>query len=331
MRKGNLKWWGVIGLVVALVIVAVGCATTTEEEAAVTAEDCTVCHNDTTLVKARQVQWAGSAKATGGNFERNGTDCAFCHTNEGFLAGSISADTKEVAMAPENPSPIQCRTCHKIHTTYTSADWALRTTSSVTLLSTGDTYDKGKSNLCVSCHQPREATTPPQVGDGAVEIASTRYGPHHGPQSSMLLGTGGYGDYKGSKVHYDYTTDGCVECHMATPYGAQAGGHTFGVGYEYHEALRPNLAACDSCHSDIEDFDRNGAQTEVQALFDEAEALLVAKGLMKEGGSVVAQTVSSAEAGAIYNWKMVQEDRSIGIHNPAYAKFLLQTAIDILK
>ncbi|MFC2016735.1 hypothetical protein ACFLUF_03370, partial [Chloroflexota bacterium] len=175
------------------------------------------------------------------------------------------------------------------------------------------------------------ATTPPQVGGGDVEITSTRYGPHHGPQSAMLLGTGGYGDYKGSNVHYDYTTDGCVECHMATAYGAQAGGHTFGVGYEYHEVLTPNLAACNSCHSDIEDFDRNGAQTEVQALFDEAEALLVAKGLMAEGGSVVAQTVSSAEAGAVYNWKMVQEDRSIGTHNPAYAKFLLQTTIDALK
>ncbi|MFC1987552.1 cytochrome c3 family protein [Chloroflexota bacterium] len=329
MRK-QILWGGVvIGLVGILAFLFASCTGGSGGVAA--GGDCTDCHNDTTLVKARQVQWASSAKATGGNFERNGTGCAFCHTNEGFLAGSISADTEEVAMAPENPSPIQCRTCHEIHETYTSTDWALRTTSPVTLLALGETYDKGKSNLCANCHQPREATTPPQVGDGDVEITSTRYGPHHGPQSSMLMGTGGYGDYKGSKVHYDYTTDGCVECHMATPYGAQAGGHSFGVGYEYHEELVPNLAACDSCHSDIEDFDRNGAQTEVQALFDEAEALLVAKGLMEEGGSVIPQTTSSAYAGAVYNWKMIQEDRSLGTHNPAYAKFLLQTAIDALK
>jgi len=147
----------------------------------------------------------------------------------------------------------------------------------------------------------------------------------------MLIGTGGYGDYKGSKVHYDYTTDGCVECHMATPYGAQAGGHTMGVGYEYHGALRPNLAACDSCHSDIEDFDRNGVQTEVQALLDELEELLVAQGLITEEGSGIKGTFSSEQAGALWNYKTVEEDRSLGIHNPAYTKFLLQTAIDTLK
>ncbi|MFC1847633.1 hypothetical protein ACFLW5_02335 [Chloroflexota bacterium] len=327
MRKKILWGGGVVILVALLGIVLAGC--TGDAGGAVAGGDCTACHNDTTELTARQIQWASSAKATGGNFERNGTACAFCHTNEGFLTGS--ADTQEVAAAPDNPSPIQCRTCHEIHTTYTAADWALRTTAPVTILTTGDTYDKGESNLCANCHQPRVTAPPPQMGGGDVEITSTRYGPHHGPQSAMILGTGGYGDYTGSKVHYDYTTDACVECHMATAYGAQAGGHTFGVGYEYHEALRPNLAACESCHSGIEDFDRNGAQTEVQALFDEAEALLVANGLMKAGGSVIPQTVSEAQAGAVYNWKMVQEDRSIGTHNPAYAKFLLQTAIDALK
>ncbi|MFC1976977.1 hypothetical protein ACFLWS_01735 [Chloroflexota bacterium] len=330
MRKRKVIWLGAIALVAILALIVTGCTAPAVEEAAATA--CTDCHNDTTMLKAKQVQWAGSVHATGGNFERGGdAACAFCHSSEGRVAGGKSADTKEVAVAPVNTSPIGCRTCHEIHTTYTEADWALRTTAPVTLLTTGDTYDKGKSNICAGCHQPREATVPPQVGGGDVKITSARYGPHHGPQSSMILGTGGYGDYAGSKVHYDFTTDGCVQCHMATPYGAQAGGHTMKMGYEYHEELVPNLAACESCHSDIEDFDRNGAQTEVQALFDEAEALLIAKGLMKAGGSVIPQTVSSELAGAVYNWKMVQEDRSMGIHNASYAKFLLQTTIDALK
>ncbi|MFC2072373.1 hypothetical protein ACFLUU_06675 [Chloroflexota bacterium] len=335
MVKRKLRWWGSVAIVLVTVLALLmfgACAGEPGEAGAAGTEVCSTCHNETTLIKARQVQWASSAKATGGNFERNGTDCAYCHTNEGFIAGSLSADTQEVAVAPDNPSPIQCRTCHEIHETYTSADWDLRATAPVTLLTTGDTYDKGKSNLCANCHQPREATVPPQVGGGDVEITSTRYGPHHGPQSSMLMGTGGYGDYTGSNVHYDFTTDGCVVCHMATPYGAQAGGHTFGVGYEYHEVLEPNLAACDSCHADIEDFDRNGAQTEVLALIEEAKALLIAEGLLQENGSsTVTGTFSSAQAGAVYNYKYVTEDRSIGTHNPAYTKFLLQTAIDALK
>lgn len=335
LLKRSLKWGGIIGLVAILAIVVAGCqgeAGPPGTAGVNAAETCSDCHNDTTLVKARQVQWEASVHATGGNFERNGTDCAYCHTSEGFIEGPMAAGSLEVAMAPENPSPQNCRTCHEIHETYTSADWALTTTSPVTLLTTGDTYDQGKSNLCASCHQPRQYDWPiPKVGGGDVEITTSRYGPHYGPQSSMLLGVGGYGEYTGSKVHYDYVSNGCVDCHMADAYGAQAGGHTMKMGYEYHDALRPNLAACESCHSDIESFDRNGVQSEVAALDAQLEALLIANGLITESGSVVTQTVSSAQAGAIYNWKWVHGDGSNGIHNPAYTKFLLQTAIDALE
>jgi hypothetical protein len=91
------------------------------------------------------------------------------------------------------------------------------------------------------------------------------------------------------------------------------------------------LAGCQACHSDIESFDRNGLQTEIQALSDELKRLLVTEGLITESGSGIKGTFSSAQAGALWNYKTVTEDRSLGVHNPQYAKFLLKTAIEALK
>jgi len=57
------------------------------EEVVVTAENgdsCMDCHNDTTLVLAREVQWGASLHGSGMTFERNGASCANCHTSEGF-------------------------------------------------------------------------------------------------------------------------------------------------------------------------------------------------------------------------------------------------------
>ncbi len=347
--KRSLKWIGLfLGLVAVVAVLGVACvgeggpagpqgpagetgatgdqggtgATGSQGETGTAGTDtCSTCHDDTTLVLARQVQYESSVHNTGGHAERNGDGCAFCHTSEGFIEGPVAAGSLDVAADIENPTQPNCRTCHQIHTTYTAADWTLTTTDPVTLLTTGDTYDQGKGNLCANCHQPRKYDWDiPQVGGGDVEITTTRYGPHHGPQSAMIAGVGGYGAFIGSSVHYTTITDGCPVCHMADAAGMDEGGH----------AMTPDLAGCETCHSGIESFDRNGVQTEIQALYDEVEGLLFNAGLITDTGSVIKQTVSSAQAGAIYNWKMVQEDRSLGIHNPQYTEFLLQTAIDAL-
>jgi len=281
------------------------------------------------LIEARQVQYANSLHGSGYTFERSDASCAICHTSEGFTE-RIATGSVEIAGDIENPSPVNCRTCHQIHDTYTAADWALATSDPVTLQLTGDTIDLGKGNLCASCHQPRWSYEIPQVGGGDVEITSTRFGPHHGPQSTMLFGLAGYGEFTGTSVH-SIVPDGCITCHMADAYGKQAGGHTMSMEYEYHGSEVQNVAGCESCHSDIESFDRNGVQTEIQALIDELKDLLVAEGLITESGSGITGTFTSVQAGALWNYKTVTEDRSLGVHNPQFAKVLLQTAIDALK
>jgi nitrate/TMAO reductase-like tetraheme cytochrome c subunit len=296
-----------------------------------TTESCIDCHNDTTLILAREVQWSASLHGSGMTFERNGANCATCHTSEGFTE-RMTTGTFEIAEDIENPSPINCRTCHNIHDTNTSADWALTSSEAVTFELTGDIYDLGNSNLCVNCHQPRPADVP-VVGGGDYEITSTRFGPHHGPQSSMLAGVGGYGEeYTGSNVHYDSVDNGCITCHMSDAYGKQAGGHTMNVTYEYHGATEESLSSCIACHEDIESFDRDGVQTEIEELLEEVHVLLVAQGLIDgESGSGLTGTFTSEQAGALWNYKTIEEDRSMGVHNPKFAKFLLETALEALE
>ncbi|MFC2018588.1 hypothetical protein ACFLU4_01355 [Chloroflexota bacterium] len=342
MRKRNLIWVGMgLVLVVLLAILVAGCAGSegpagpagpagaVGAAGPVGTAACSACHNDTTTIKARQVQYGASLHGAGFTFERNGTDCAICHTSEGFTERN-EAGTMEIAATIENPSPVNCTTCHEIHTTYTEADWGLTVTSPVKLELTGETIDLGKGNLCTSCHQPRWAYEVPEVGGGDYEIASTRFGPHHGPQSTMLTGKAGYGNFAGSNVHAAIP-DGCTSCHMADAYGKQAGGHTMSMAYEYHGHDVPSVAGCESCHSGIEDFDRNGLQTDVRALVEELKGLLVDQGLITESGSGITGTFTSEQAGALWNYKTVTEDRSDGIHNPQFAKSLLQTGIDALK
>jgi len=302
------------------------------DDTGISSASCIDCHNDSTLIVSKNVQWGASLHGSGMTFERNGASCAVCHTSEGFTE-RIEAGTFEIAEDVENPSPINCRTCHDIHDTYTSADWALTSIEPVTIELTGDVYDLGNSNLCVNCHQPRTSYEIPVAGAGDVEITSTRFGPHHGPQSSMIAGVGGYGEeYNGSNVHYDAVDNGCITCHMGDAYGKQAGGHTMNVTYEYHGSTNENLAVCTSCHEDIESFDRNGVQTEIEELLAEVHELLVEQGLIDgESGSGITGTFTSEQVGALWNFKTIEEDRSVGVHNPKFAKFLLETALDALE
>jgi hypothetical protein len=103
------------------------------------------------------------------------------------------------------------------------------------------------------------------------------------------------------------------------------------------------------CHSDAEDFDINGLQTEVAALIEELRELLVAKGLLAaeteyeigEDGVIEEVVVGyhpvvgeypAAESSALWNYIMIEiEDGSLGVHNPSYTVDLLNASIAALK
>jgi hypothetical protein len=291
---------------------------------------CTECHNDTTLIVSKQAQFKErSVHGTGEAFVRGeGTDCAGCHGSEGTKA-RINAGLPPHDPSVEgvtNVSPFNCRTCHNIHTTYTKDDFSLTGGEKpVVLEKTGGTFDGGKGNLCANCHQIRNDL--PVASGGNIDLGTnTRFGTHYGVEAAMLLGEGGLGVSGSPSPHYQLVENTCVACHM---------------GDERNHTYLPAVARCQTCHADAENFDINGVQTEVQAMLDEVHELLVASGIMAadytddagnlQQGRSIPGVYPEAVASAMWNYKLVEYDQSRGVHNSAFAKALLQQALDALK
>jgi hypothetical protein len=280
---------------------------------------CNECHNNTSLIQGKETQWEDSLHGTGDAYLRStSAGCAGCHSGGGFSDRiALGQHPNQVTVGDPNPTRQDCRTCHQVHTSYTGTDWALETTAPVSLYAiTGKTFDGGNGNLCASCHQPR-AKAPTGV-DGTVTNISSHWGPHHGPQSSMMLGTGGAGTAgEGtSAAHYQYVENTCVDCHMGS-----TDNHTY----------EPNVATCKVCHTTATNFDVNGVQTTVQGKLDQLQTLLVNAGLLAcdaEGCHPAVTSAPENQAYALWNWIYVaNEDGSKGVHNPDYTISLLDASI----
>jgi len=294
------------------------------ESAMATDLSCTECHNDTSLLADKQFAWeeskhgSGTAAAYAGG--RGG--CTACHSGASFSAMVAAGQTPDTFEGVAGVTRQDCRACHQIHTTYTGDDWALETTGAVSLYAIeGATFDGGEGNLCVQCHQPRRDF--PVAENGVVTGISSHWGPHHGPQSAMLMGVAGAGAEGKPGAHYSMVENTCVACHMG-----EGANHTY----------EPEVATCQACHSDAENFDIGGVQTEVQAMLDELGEQLVALGALSENSADGHPTTEVQENGApenvataLWNWIYVaHEDKSLGVHNPAYTKALLQAGLDAL-
>jgi hypothetical protein len=297
---------------------------------------CTECHNDTTLLISKEAQFReSSVHGTGESFERGATTaCAGCHGTEGAKtridAGLPPHDASVEGIV--NVTPFDCRTCHEIHVTYTGADWSLTGGGApVVLEMTGGTYDGGEGNLCANCHQIRNPA--PTVDAGNVAIASSRYGTHYGVESQMLLGEGGLGVTGSPSTHYSTVENTCVNCHM---------------GDEANHTYLPDVGRCTACHADAEDFDINGVQTEVTEMLEELHGIFVdekllnpetdlwgiydaAAGTFSNPSADVPLVVPEAVANAMWNYKFVTYDQSMGVHNSAYATAMLEAALEAMK
>lgn len=292
---------------------------------------CSDCHDSDATIVAIENQFDASAHAMSATFEREGS-CARCHNHQGFIAfvADGATDTDVV-----NPAPINCRTCHEIHTTYTDADYALTTTEPIEFIyPAGETADLGDGNLCGTCHMARAPGVVPVEGGAAVAISGTRFGTHYGTQSNTLAGAGffEFTDFGTVTTANPHETAGCNTCHMAEPFGAQAGGHTWNMEYAYHGAMEPLTAGCtgSGCHTAMSDF---GNQDVIAGLMTQVQTLLIAEGILVDENAHYGNpgTYDQDVIAAFLNWFMLNEDSSLGVHNPFYVQDVLENTLAMLQ
>jgi len=306
---------------------------------------CFDCHSDTefALVQA-QIEFRHSVHNSGDNTNRNRLyssgyrSCERCHTHEGFVAF--------VTGVPNDGEHFSAFVCFTCHTPHSNGNLQVRVTTPITL-ENGVVFDRGHGDLCADCHHSRVDVDEFVVDD--VEL-SGHWGPHHGPQSDMLIGTGGY-EYAG----YDYedswhstgVTNGCPSCHMSASDHETIGGHSWNMVNE--DRGFENIYGCnvDGCHGTdplttldrvVEDFNGDGVtegvQDELDKLLDTLQVTLQAANLLTLDAEPepVERTVTTADsAGALFNYIFVEEDRSEGVHNTDYAVGLIQSAINFLR
>jgi hypothetical protein len=301
--------------------------------------DCAQCH-DAPTHHIKNGEWNNSRHAvvTRDPSGAGRESCVGCHTGPGFLQ-----KVQGVAATNTDYTAITCQTCHEPHgQTTPGAALHLVRTEAVKLADGTTVTDGGAGMLCMNCHQSRQNA----AVYAATAAASSRFGPHHGPQADMLEGANGftYGQSIPSSAHSLVVEDTCVACHMPAVAETDAsfthaGGHTFKPSWIDGNNVQHDLVgACQQCHGrmigkfDFRLMDYNddgiieGVQTEVQHLLDELSALLPPVGKAKSSLTIDAAWTRNQLEGA-FNWQFVANDGSMGIHNTAYAVGLLKASI----
>jgi hypothetical protein len=304
-------------------------------------QTCTQCHAGDVGLYAKQVQYQESLHRQGGNFERATTSCAICHTHQGFIE-KIATGLNATAANVEDPAPVNCRTCHQIHKTFTKADYALTTTKDVTLM-TGGTAKLGtrSGNLCGQCHQARTLSPMPVLGGADVTLTSTRYGWHYSPVANVMSSNGAFKITgpatipTASHVHGDpaFNPGICADCHMNQAFGEKSGGHTFKMSYLGTNGLPvENITGCQMCHKTVTSLAHFGLKEDIEELMHQTGVELERIGIKRPGGHYVNPGTYKADVVAGFlNWYLFEEDKSFGMHNPPYARAVLTNTLAKLK
>jgi mono/diheme cytochrome c family protein len=266
---------------------------------------------------------------------------------------------------PALQAPIACAACHDPHTaTFVTEDNAapqLRMRGSVTT-PMGVTVEAGISAVCVMCHANDASPK-----DMRAFVAGERErGAHASTQADVFFGFGAYdyGETFDNSPHTTWVVDGCVACHMApnpvagpgpdrelgTPDDDEVlsvGGHSFAVSGFWEGEQVDNVASCNArgCHAAqplvsanrpaFGDYDGDGT---IEGIQDEVRGLL---GLLadylpeNEDGEVLSYPVGAdrtteAERQALWNYWLIANDGSLGIHNTSFAVQVLQTTYEHL-
>lgn len=277
-------------------------------------ELCGSCHGATTH-HTKNFEWNASAHAVsmaeGKSFQyMNRTDCARCHTAQGFVTETIGGKASAAPYA--DVQPVGCATCHDPHNNTNPSQ--LR---------------KPLADACTGCHTLR---------------ISSR-GLHSSHQGDMLIGKSGmqFLGYTYSNSSHTAMPERCVTCHMAPSptydptyvtkdtLDDKLGGHTFRVAWmnPADSTVMLNSVGCRECHGEVSMEFVEQSQSSIRALLDTLKAKLPQKSGVPKIPSDTSLT--KVQSMASFNYYFVLNDGSFGVHNHKYAEELLISSIEQLK
>jgi hypothetical protein len=277
--------------------------------------------------------------------------CIRCHDGNGFVAFTKGVAKDFSAYKLKDHTGITCATCHDQHGNGNLHQLRVTPSGSDTL-GNGYSYTGlgGVGEICFNCHKARKSNTAMLN----VSVSST-WGPHHNSQADELLGQNAavmYGDSAyANGSHKDVLADACVSCHMsATPDTSDHANYNKVGGHSWHMRNAANnyqnVKVCQGCHTmdsfdtflASADYDGNGkiepVQTEVKGLLKQVALLLPHTGpdtaLVINYSAIKASSDSIRLKKAWWNYQLITNDGSYGVHNMAFTVDVLQRTIKAL-
>jgi len=329
------------------------------EEAPAATPDCAACH----AVGYGDTNAAGWARHNGGFDEipiarLEGVQCESCHGPLADRYGEIYATHGDLALGDSlyalgaAEAPLGCARCHgeidtEVHPNgkHHVAEWnagphaaistgvdpqdpecaQCHTARGFLARLAGTAYTPGTTPqplTCVACHDPHGS---PHVADLRAgfeqdvcsrchtDAAQAALATPHAPQAQMLAGNGGHeytGYTYGSSPHVNISARGCATCHYPTADGGES--HTFAA----------DTKSCQRCHPQASgaSFEWAGLRAGITNLLNDLEQELSA--------ASSADSLTDAFRRAEFNYRFVLGDGSVGAHNHAYAKSLLEATLE---
>jgi hypothetical protein len=291
--------------------------------------------------------FSGHSTAVFENSATQGTtlnSCQRCHISQAFVDFTKGVTTNTTGWTTANGDyHISCQTCHDPHGNTNAHELRKEPIASDTL---GNGYNYGNfggmGNICINCHKARKNS----VTIMTTAVNST-WGPHHSTQADNILGLNGaqFGTQPFVSGDHKYAIANiCVDCHMAatTDTGTvtrdQVGGHSWNL--HYAATNYDHTVACVNCHgpktsfSQFQasmDYDGNGTvedvQTEVKGCLTKIASLLPHN---PDGTFIYANITTLTQKQAYWNYQLIANDGSYGMHNAKFAFDVLTKSISAL-
>ncbi len=317
---------------------------------------CAQCHNEPPRHN-EVVQWEKSLHSeavfevtTGSNANTNNlNDCVRCHDGQGYVNFTKGLTTDARTWTEEaNASRIPCATCHDPHGSSNSFQLRSRPEGSDTL-ATGYRYTElhtlGSGATCLDCHKSRR--------NSATYVNTTvdqRWGPHLSTQGDVFLGMNAaeFDRPYLTSPHKFAVQDACNGCHMTEAISDtnntnwnEVSGHTWklfneNTGYYHTEK-------CIDCHGEKSswddftargDFDNDGTTEsipiEIDGLLQLLRINLPPKGLDSISWQMIRDSNDINIKKAYFNYQLILNDGSKGMHNTAFEVDVLVQSIRAL-